>query len=1037
VTEEEDSSPMDSPCYAGLRLEDAEAVLIGILRSSGRREELAECLEQRLARQPDAPDEWLELGQLREEALHQPSRAAEAYREVLKTWPDSKIALRGMRRVSERLGEWEDLVEVLETERELLADSSSEEAAGYWRRIGDLCWNKLQSTTRASRAFAAALEASPGDLESLHSLQALFEAMEDWRGAIDLYRSEIDVLGDRAQDRSRELLLHIASIAQEHTHELDRARRAFESANKLAPLSPEQNAELALIYEEEGNLERFAELYTLFCDSSSDAVCSDNHLRLGHALRKLERSEEALARYHSALECESERNNESQLALIWVTIAEVCSELNKAEDAAVAHAEAAQYQAPEEAAEELQRAALGIEDIDLGRASQWLQEAMACNPASAAPCAHLTRVCNELEDFEAASTAAVRAMELSNSHERLPDELAVATASTGAMAAYRAEDPSTACLLYKQAVDLDASQHDLQASYATVLFELGEIETARATLETLLTYSLSDPQRGEALALLGSCLEHDDDCEQAQERYLAAIDCDPRNQRATEGLLCLFEKSGQVDEAMALLDRLEECADDSDHRARIHLQAAKINIREGAEAHCIIDRLRNSIAATPCYPEAWTLLVDQLVASGTPEELTTTANAALEHVRDPQDRGVLAHCSGQGLEAMDHLPQAAEAYSLAQQEDPSRVSDVLKCAHLLRALGEWQEAARILDRAGETAPPSVPPSLRSQLFLHLARLLAGPLEDIGSATNAYRAALDCHPDLLEAQEGLALILVHQPDAWKEAVKRNRAILLENPSRVASLHAVMKVLRQRKKRTGEEDGAALLGALGVAPPSQQDKDEKPPAFSIRISGKTELSDPLWETARKVLHATKEEIAQALKVRNQGTESFENESEPQARFRVAALNAEGELTAPALVPVSNTEVMTILRLICDFALGSEQVEGDGALVNAFAANLSRRAQRRVKRILGATTIEDIETIDISLWRREVRDLANACALDSTEGDLWSALRVLVRDNHPDGDRLDLTGNIQELVQGTATANALQTRAIHAWLDSISLR
>ncbi len=1035
--EEQAQSLDETPNYAGLQLEDAEAVFIGMLRSSGRCEELAERLEQRLERQPDAPDEWLELGQLMEEALHQPSRAAEAYRQVLNIWPDSKIALRGLRRVSERLGEWEELVKVLETERNLLADPSSEEAAGYWRRIGELCWSKLQSTTRASRAFAAALEASPGDLESLHSLQSLFEAMEDWRGAIDLYHSEIDILGDRAEDRSRELWLHIAAIAQEHTHELDRARRAFEAANKLAALSPEQNAELALIYEEEGDLQRFAELYTLFCDATSEAVCSDDHLRLGHALRKLELGEDALARYHSALDCESERGDESQLSLIWITIAEICSELNKTEEAAVAHAEAAQHQSPEDAAEELQRAALGIEGIDLDRASQWLQEAMECDPTSATSCAHRTRVCSALGDLEAAATIAVRAMELSDSHKRLDDELAVETASTGAMAAYRAEDPSTACLLYKQAVELDASRHDLQGLYAKVLFELGEVQTARTTLETLLTHSLADSQRGETLALLGSCLEQEDDCEQARERYLAAIDCDPRNQRATDGLLGIYERAGQVDEAMALLDRLGERADDAEHRGRILLQAAKIDLREGVEAQGVIEKLRQSIAATPSYPEAWTLLVDQLVESGTSEELATSAKEALEHVSDPQDRGLLAHHLGQGLEAMDHLPEASDAYSLAQQEDPTRVSDALKCAHLLRALGEWQGAADVLDRACETAAPSVPPSLRSQLFLHLARLLAGPLEDIGEATRAYRAALDCHPNLLEAQEGLALILVHQADAWKEAVKLNRAILWKNPSRVASLHAVMKVLRQRKKRIGEEDGAALLGALGVAPPSQRDRDEKPPVFSLRVSGKTELSDPLWETARKVLHTSKEEIAQALKVRNQGTESFENESDPQARFRVAALNAEGELTAPALVPLSNTEVMTVLRLVCQFALGSEQVEGDGSMVNAFAANLSRRAQRRVKRILGTYTVEDIESIDISLWRQELRDLANACALDSTEGDLWSALRVLVRDNHPDGDRCDLSGNIQELVQGAPAAQALQTRATHFWLDSISLR
>ena len=47
----------------------------------------------------------------------------------------------------------------------------------------------------------AALEAEPSDLVSLRSLESLLEMMEDWRGALELYESEVEILGDACGHR--------------------------------------------------------------------------------------------------------------------------------------------------------------------------------------------------------------------------------------------------------------------------------------------------------------------------------------------------------------------------------------------------------------------------------------------------------------------------------------------------------------------------------------------------------------------------------------------------------------------------------------------------------------------------------------------------------------------------------------------------------------------------------------------------------------------------------------------------------------------
>ena len=217
-------------------LDRVELACLRLLRAESNFVELERRLAHRLDRIGGAAAEWLDLALLREETLRRTSAALDAYRVALERDPANLDALRGMRRTAERLGRWRDVAEALERELECARDRDPAERGALLRALADIHWHRLSSTTRASRYYAAALEANAADFAALRALERLLESMEDWRGALDLYESEAEVLGTANPKRRREIWLHVASLAHERAGDPERARQALRRAGEIEPL---------------------------------------------------------------------------------------------------------------------------------------------------------------------------------------------------------------------------------------------------------------------------------------------------------------------------------------------------------------------------------------------------------------------------------------------------------------------------------------------------------------------------------------------------------------------------------------------------------------------------------------------------------------------------------------------------------------------------------------------------------------------------------------------------------------------------------
>ena len=68
------------------------------------------------------------------------------------------------------------------------------------------------------------------------------------------------------------------------------------------------------------------------------------------------------------------------------------------------------------------------------------------------------------------------------------------------------------------------------------------------------------------------------------------------------------------------------------------------------------------------------------------------------------------------------------------------------------------------------------------------------------------------------------------------------------------------------------------------------------------------------------------------------------------------------------------------------------------------IRRRTRRRLRRIFEGVTLAEIDAVDFSAWRQEVRALAAQIALDACGGDLRSALVAMIEDETDPGG-LDL--------------------------------
>ncbi len=1006
----------------------AENKLLQLLRLQGNWVELEARFTTQLERWPDDPQGWLELGRVRDEQLHETSAAAAAYREVLQREPGSIPALRGLRSAAERLGDWSEVAQTLEQELAHAAPEAATARAALLRCVGDVCWRRLQSTTRASRSYAGALEADPTDFESLRSLQQLLEAMEDWRGALDLYESEVEMLGTAEPERRYMVSLRAAKLARNHADDIDRAVRNYENAASVAALPTAWLRELAEIHEQAGDQESFARVFESWCDDpKASADCLD-YVRLAEQLEALGRQDAARKRIEQALEISAEHCS------AWDTAARLRELTGDKSSAAEALSIAADLSDDRAACARLVRAA----ELTAGSAPEQSAERLraALRRDSANPEAHarLARLAIELGEFQDAELAAEHALELSSVPGQLEETWRLSAALAGGRAAGELKHLDNAVRFFGAAVTISPRDADALARYGEALAAQGKLEAARSVLESRLALDDPNPARTTHLSIIARAQWEADERDAAVETLESALRQDPQLDELHETLISLWESAGRVEEGVACLARWADTATDQGLRAQRLLKAAEWELQTGGRRDAAERHLRGVLDADPSSLRAWEALTFLLWDAKRVEEALQVASLAVTGVEGARSSPILSLVQGRALDQLGERAEAAEAFLAAAQADPSCVEAALSHARLLRGLGDWRAAADTLREFQERHAGTDIVGL-STVLQELGRLLAGPLEDPEGAIAAYRRAVTLDPERVETHASLAEFLshraAHRATDWDEALAHHQFVLNAEPVHAGSLRVLLRLARERNRPQAIATGLGIVTALGIASPT--DLEEAARMATPRFSGIRELSRPLWESLRRIVSESAHEIAIALDAPHPAT--IDASEDLVAAFRAATITTESQLTAWALLPLTSNELGEVVRLIAALVLDPEQARGDGKLVNAISAALKKRQRRRLRAHLKESSMVAIDRIDFAAWRAEVRAIARVAAVDETDIDLRTALAALAENSSESSAHEILAArDMSPWVAADPEASALLRQAIRGWLSQL---
>ena len=1025
------------PRSSGPRRDDLDRLerrYLDLLRRDANWVELERRLAARLQRGTETTEEWLELARLRDERLHAPQAALAAYEGALALRPSSLGAIRGLRAVAERLADWPAAARGLELELGLQGRWSPHERAALSRRLGEICRHRLADSGRAIGAYQAALDADPDDLVSLRSLESLQEAREAWDLAIDLYEREAGLLGEDEPERRKQVWLLVAGHSVRHQNDPRRALRGYEQAAEISPLALDDRLARADLYRQLGEDERFAEVYADWCDEPGSGATCDDHLALVETLTALGRADDALARARLAVECDRDS------ATAWSAVARLQRDRGRLSDAAEAWEAAGELRLGPEAALDLQEAALLVEESDPDTCLRRLRRAVERDGGSLLAHAHRARVAAALERFEEAEQSAGRALDLDagDGEAALGRELRLATALVGGRAARARDRLEAAILFYAAALEVDGANTEALEAHGELLFERGDLAAARAALEARIDQG-QDERHALRLAMLGSALELAGDTDAALTRFRQAVAADSLCGAGHAGLARLAQKSGLIDEAIAALegwaaaaragDDLASCAARLLHAAEIEMGHDRL---EDAESH-----LREALRADADSVRAWVLLAEILADGDRIDDLLRLVPEALgqDAVRDVSD-GVarLSLLYARALERRGERVSACDAYGETVAHDPRCAEAALAQARLLRARGEWSEAARVLREFCDGHPEPDHRSLADAQY-KLARLLAGPLEDMDGAIRCFARALEIAPDHHRARKPLASLLAVVPERWDEAIVHHAAILEQEPTCSASYRALLQIARGRDQDESVRFGLAILRALGSASPGE--RSEAATCLPRPIVATPALDDPIHEIARRLVQQAAEAIEQVL------VPDGDSDANRPEDFGTRLRSAQREVCAVGLERLSDPELRGLLVALAAMASGDDAFEPaagsdlDADLQRRLERALGRWTRRKLRRVLDGTSPQQIRGVDPERWRGEVQGLAAAMAVDLAHGDLRPALSWLCRDEdgttEETGDNDDLTARID----GCPPARELLRSVAASWCQQLARR
>ena len=212
-----------------------------------------ESLERALARTSRSEDRraiYVALGELYEERIPSPKRAAESYERALELDPRAMPALSGLERICRTTEQYARLATILD--QQVDAATSDEERVAALLRLGELLEQRFVKPREAVPKYELALELDADSTRARDGLERCWHALRDW----EKLASSLERRAAAAKD-SREaiaVLMRLAEVREAKQESVDLALAAWRRLYELDTSHVPAIQQLARLSEKQGDI---------------------------------------------------------------------------------------------------------------------------------------------------------------------------------------------------------------------------------------------------------------------------------------------------------------------------------------------------------------------------------------------------------------------------------------------------------------------------------------------------------------------------------------------------------------------------------------------------------------------------------------------------------------------------------------------------------------------------------------------------------------------------------------------------------------
>lgn len=585
-----------------------------------------------------ARDLYNRLGQLCEDKLEDDERAVRAFTRAVEQAGDQPDLLSALDRLYGKLGDAQNLSEILER-RVLLEESEGEQAELHYR-LAKLQIDEFKEPARALGSLRMALERAPDHEDAAQALEGLtddrdlfeeaaevLEAVYRDRGQTDrlaaLYEKRVG-FADSPADRI-DMRRSLARVLEDDCSDAGAAQRVLQLGLSDDPSDNSLLDELERLAPITGNWEGAAAALRDAIEKKDDLtpdVAKELCLKLAEWYRdKVEDTEAAEKALGKALEHDPESDD------VLVQLDQLQRGPGRERDLIETLRRRARLQLDEGMREELFRQAKdhadGLDDKEL--AEKILREFLEQDDSNLWALSELTELREAAED-------------------------------------------------YKETFDLLVRRSELRA-HAELLTEL----------------------RHRAAAIAREKL---DDAEKAIELYDMLFEDTPRDAKASDALRDLYAKQERWDDLSRLLERLVDLADDVELRGTLRMELAKLSQERFNANDDAIDLLRAVLEDEPSRAEAVVALSELYEKTERDEELAELLNEQISSAKDRDDTEAELKFQvrlGEVYESrLNDTTKAIDTYNTVLERDAEHRGALEALARLHEAAGNNEDAAEAL-----------------------------------------------------------------------------------------------------------------------------------------------------------------------------------------------------------------------------------------------------------------------------------------------------------------------------------------------------